>query len=123
MIDLKPHATLLAALGLVSFVQGQTLHPTHLRCEYLENPIGIGETTPRLSWWCESHERGDVQTSYQILVASSAEKLRQSEGDLWDTGRVRSRESTQIEYAGKKLASRSTAWWKVRTWDRAGVIS
>jgi len=31
---------------------------THLRCEILSNPLGIGEVRPRLSWMLESDTRG-----------------------------------------------------------------
>jgi alpha-L-rhamnosidase len=95
------------------------LRPTHLRTEYLENPIGIGETSPRLSWWCESNTRGDLQKSYQILVATSPEKLKKNQGDLWNSGKVKSDASTQIEYSGLPMSSRDRAWWKVRVWDKA----
>jgi len=114
-----PRGLLLAvSIMIAAIAQTQTLKPTHLRCEYLENPIGIGETSPRLSWWCDSKVRGDKQTAYQILVASSLANLKANKGDLWNSGKVSSDESTQIEYAGKPLGSRARAWWKVRVWDK-----
>src|SRR5512140_3068818 len=62
--------------------------PAHLRCEYLENPLGIDRTAPRLSWWVVDDRRGAKQTAYQIVVASEAELLKADKGDLWDTGKV-----------------------------------
>ena len=55
-----------------------------LRCEYLTNPLGIDATKPRLSWVLHSNERGQKQTAYHILVASSSEFLDRDNGDLWD---------------------------------------
>ena len=49
-----------------------------LRCEYLHNPLGIDAASPRLSWIITSDRRGEMQTAYQILVASSPQLL--SEG-------------------------------------------
>jgi len=95
----------------------------HLRCDYLENPLGIDVTQPRLSWNLESSERGQQQSAYQILVASSAAKLAIDAGDLWDSGRVASDESIQIPYAGKALTSREECYWKVRVWDQNGTAS
>jgi alpha-L-rhamnosidase len=46
-----------------------------LRCEYCENPLGIDVAQPRLSWVSESAHRGEVQTAYQVLVASAPDKL------------------------------------------------
>ncbi len=46
-----------------------------MRTENQVNPLGIGTSTPRFSWQITSDRKGVVQTSYQILVASSREKL------------------------------------------------
>ena len=93
---------------------------TDLRCEYVSNPIGSNVERPRLSWKLVSGRNGARQTAYRVLAASSLEKLRQNEGDLWDTGRVQSDRSTQVVYGGKKLNSLQRAFWKVRVWDERG---
>jgi alpha-L-rhamnosidase len=92
----------------------------YLRCEYLQDPPGIDATSPRLSWIITSSRRGEMQTGYQILVASSPELLSDGKGDLWDSGKVLSDESSQIVYAGAPLVSREMCFWKARTWDRDG---
>ena len=92
----------------------------NLRCEYLVNPLGIDATSPRLSWIITSDRRGEKQTAYQVLVASTAKLLDADQGDLWDSGKVTSDETSQIAYAGKPLTSRQSCFWKVRVWDRDG---
>jgi alpha-L-rhamnosidase len=92
----------------------------NLRCEYLENPLGIDVLKPRLSWTTASEARGWMQGAYQILVASSPELLKQDEGDLWDSGKVASGQSIHVAYAGKALTSRMRCYWKVRVWDKEG---
>ena len=111
-------------LGSVALV-GQAATVENLRCEYLVNPLGIGEREPRLSWAmkAEPGERGAAQTAYQILVASSPEKLASDQADRWDTGRVRSPKSIQIAYRGQPLTARDRCYWKVRVWDAAGRAS
>ena len=47
------------------------LHPSGLRCEYLTDPLGLGETAPRLSWIGESARRAESQSAYQVLVAAT----------------------------------------------------
>ncbi len=91
---------------------------TKLRCEYLDNPLGIGVNRPRLSWILESKQRGAKQTAYQILAASSPDLLAKQTGDLWDSGKVDSDQSVHVEYAGKPLPSRTRCYWKARVWDR-----
>src|ERR1035441_4077496 len=43
----------------------------NLDCEHQENPLGVDVPQPRLSWVLQSSQRGDRQTAYQILAASS----------------------------------------------------
>ena len=99
------------------------LTPTYLRCESLVNPEGIGETAPRLSWIVESNERGQRQTAWQILVASSGSLLQQHRGDLWDSGKVVGDDTLGIVYAGPTLRSRQQCFWNVRVWDKRGHAS
>ena len=91
-----------------------------LRCEYRTNPQGIDIRSPRLSWVMQSERRGEMQTAYRVFVASSPDLLKQDKGDLWDSGKVESGQSTQIEYSGKPLASHQAAYWKVEVWDAKG---
>ncbi len=90
------------------------------RCEYLVNPIGIDQTQPRLSWRLESQQRGARQTAYRILVASSRQKLAADQPDLWDSKKVTSRNTVNIVYQGKPLASQDVCYWKVHIWGQAG---
>ena len=94
--------------------------PVHLRCEYLENPLGLDERQPRLSWRLDAeHRRGARQVSYQLLVSSEPGGAP----DLWDSGKVVSGASLHVPYAGKPLHSRQRAWWRVRVWDERGRMS
>ncbi|GAB4133340.1 MAG: hypothetical protein Kow0040_15490 [Thermogutta sp.] len=90
------------------------------RCEYRVDPVGIDSPHPRLSWQIVSPRRGEVQTAYQILVASSASALAEDRADLWDSGKVDSDRSIQVPYQGKPLTSGRACYWKVRVWDRDG---
>ncbi len=101
-------------------VPGQGIIVRELRCEYTVNPEGIDETSPRLTWIMDSAERGQRQTAYRVLVASSPQLLAADTGDLWDSGRVASDRSHLVEYAGKPLESYARCHWKVRAWDRDG---
>jgi len=101
--------------------------PAQLRCEHLKNPLGIDDAQPRLSWQLQPVSpqgvRGQRQTGYQILVASTRALLDQDQGDRWDSGRVISDQSILVPYAGQPLSSRSACWWKVRIWDERDHVS
>ena len=99
------------------------LTPVDLRCDYAVNPAGVDSPNPRLFWELESPERGQLQSAYQILAASSGKNLARDDADLWDSGKVDSDGTIQIDYAGEKLNSFQKVFWKVRAWDAAGKVS
>ncbi len=92
----------------------------NLKCEMLQNPQGIDVTKPRFSWQASIEERGMKQTAYQVLVASSPEKLAKGEGDLWNSGKISTDQSLHVSYAGKPLQSRQQCYWKVKVWANNG---
>ena len=80
---------------------------THLRTEYLKEPLGLGITRPRFYWQCEG---GVAQTAYQIVARRNGEVV-------WDSGRVLTSSMTHICYEGKTLHSRDRVEWSVTLWD------
>ncbi len=99
--------------------------PYDLRCEYLHDPLGIDVVRPRLSWKLKAplQTRAARQSAYQVLVASSTEKLVTDKGDLWDSGKVEADTQLHVPYSGKPLLSRDLCYWKVRVWDERGIPS
>jgi alpha-L-rhamnosidase len=91
-------------------------------CEYIKNPTNIDVNKPRFSWQLTSEECVQTQTAYQILVSSNEEDLKNSVGDMWDSGKVKSSQSTNIIYEGKELESDKRYYWKVKVWDKQGKL-
>lgn len=116
-----------ALLTFVLISQSQAgLIPVALRCEARINPLGIDVLKPELSWRLESttpDERQLRQTAYQLLVATSLERLAANEGDLWDSGKVVSAETVGIRYGGLPLSSGQHCYWRVRVFDGADQAS
>ena len=96
---------------------------TELRCENLLNPNAIDNTTPHFSWKISTENGKMHQQFYEIQVASDSLILKKGKADLWKSGKCRSSESVMISYQGKKLASRSLAYWRVRIWSDKGDVS
>jgi len=97
---------------------------TDLRCEYLANPLAISTTKPRFSWKLAAAlptDRDLRQSAYEIQVAEKPGAFDTE--NLWSTGKVVSSATNQIEYAGKPLASRNRAFWRVRVWGIDGEAS
>jgi alpha-L-rhamnosidase len=99
--------------------------PYGLMCELMGQPglTQIVDPRPEFGWVLDAPNSGDSQAAYQILVASNREGLDQDKGDLWDSGKVVSANSTSVEYGGSALAANSTCLWKVRVWNASDEAS
>lgn len=89
-----------------------------LKVEYFTNPIGLGDSEPRLSWKINSSQRNTLQTAYQVQVSGTDN----FSGDnlIWDTGKTNSGASIHVRYQGPELESRQRYYWRVRIWDNHG---
>ena len=111
-----------AFIGSTVSAQIQSIEPYDLQCEYLQNPLGVDIQQPRLSWKMGTTAaiRGQKQSAYQIIVATTQALLDADKGDLWDSGRITSTESVNVVYGGKSLTTGTKCFWKVRLADEQG---
>ncbi len=96
--------------------------PHHLKSFDKTNPIGTNDQ-PYFGWRSADIRPNEIQTAYQILVASSQVKLQANVGDVWDSGKVASRQQNYVYAKGQKLSAATQYYWKVRTWDKADKAS
>ena len=92
-------------------------------CDYQEDPIGIDNKNPSLSWELHSSMRNVKQVAYRILIADDSFLLQKNNGNIWDTKKVFSSQSIQIQFYGKNLQAVKTYYWKVMVWDNYGNMS
>ena len=115
-------AGLMAVAGCVMLERGGVSSlraPEKLTAEYLTDPVGLDCAAPRLSWKlvaAKADARNLRQAAYQVLVASSRERLDRDSGDLWSSGRVASPQSLNVLYKGDALKTSQRCYWKVRVW-------
>ena len=83
----------------------------------------IRSERPYFGWIVNDAKSNALQTAYRILVASNAKLLAQNQGDMWDSGRTASDNSTAVQYAGKPLQPSTVYYWKVQTWSNHGEES
>jgi len=81
--------------------------------EFDPEPIALDTREPRFSWIVPSQGRGTKQSAYRIRVSNR-------HGEVWDSGRVESAQSTHIKYAGAPLVSNSDYEWSVQVWLGSG---
>src|SRR5262249_27145076 len=101
----------------ISSQGGMRAAPAGLICQLLsgQSIAGITDPKPKLGWIVPLEKPSDRQTACQVLAASSRELLATGQSDLWDSGKVKSAESINVEYAGRSLRAARTWYWKVRT--------
>jgi len=100
--------------------------PVNLKCGSWQNPLGIDDPAPRLSWQVvttNAAERGQIESAYQIQAASSVALLAANQPDLWDSGKVVSAQPFNVPYGGSALTSAQQVFWQVRVWDVNGQAS
>ena len=97
--------------------------PFNLKCEYLNNPLGIDTQAPGFSWEVSNKSRGALQSAYELIVATSKEKLARDEGDMWDSGRTEGTNNSYVIYDGQPLQSFVRYYWKVKYWNQNGQPS
>ena len=110
--------TMLPFSGSMTVIAASPSAPSGLLVEYVSNPLGIDTLTPGFSWVVNDSDRGEYQTAYQIIVASSLANISSNIGDKWDSGKITSSDSTNVKYEGSVLSPKTRYWWKVRTWDK-----
>jgi hypothetical protein len=100
------------------------LLPTELMCNLYAKPGLMTNSVerPEFSWCFKQAEACDIQTSYQIQVATETRYLRTDAPDLWDSGRVNASQSVFICYGGGPLPAGRQICWRVRVWDRGGHV-
>jgi alpha-L-rhamnosidase len=85
-----------------------------------QNPTAIENKQPDFSWIINAEGYNKSQAAYQVLVASSENKLNEDDADIWNSDKVKSDKSAFVKYQGEDLEALQTYYWKVKIWDEKG---
>jgi alpha-L-rhamnosidase len=98
------------------FLSGADLLIVNLKVEYAETPMGIDVERPRFSWQMAvpGNRRGYKQTAYQLAVTDESGKT------VWNSGKIKSDVSLNIEYNGLPLSATTRYNWVIDVWDQEG---
>lgn len=87
-------------------------------CENKEHPLGVYLNNIHFSWQLQSKQFAQVQTAYQIVIATSKSNLESDVYDVWNSSVIKSSVSQMINYTGKKLSPAKIYYWRVKAWDK-----
>ncbi|MEW1864108.1 family 78 glycoside hydrolase catalytic domain [Streptomyces sp. NPDC088194] len=102
---------------------GGPLAPVGLRADGQASDALTDAAHPSFAWTVRDTGRAEAQTGYELRVAPARNGGKPAAGGSWDSGRVRSADSTAVSYAGPALAADRTYTWTVRTWNKEGAAS
>lgn len=97
-------------------------NPVALKCEYLNNPIGMDAPNPRLSWKIEDINQGARQIAYQLILGTDSTQLLKNTGNIWNTNKLKSG-NQMVLYKGPSLKPFTKYYWKIRIWNDKGIMS
>ncbi len=94
---------------------------TRLTVEGRTTPLGIDVAQPRLGWQIATDKRNVRQRSYRLVVASTAEKAKALDGDVWSSGRITSDQSQWIELPAGLMRPNREYFWRVQVETNRGT--
>ncbi len=105
-----------AVLAVLAVLNARALEVKCLRTEATRNPIGIDIEQPHFSWVLESKERGVMQTSYVVQIATDAD----FGSIVWESGTQNTNQSAHVTPQGFTLQPRTRYFWRVTVTDNKG---
>ncbi len=94
--------------------------PFRLRCDWSDNPLGVQQLHPRLTWSPPRRDTLRHEAAYQIQVANSPEDFAGRHDRLWDSGKVVENPDFLPQYNGPAFKPYTHYYWRVRVWSRSG---
>jgi alpha-L-rhamnosidase len=94
--------------------------PSALSCEFLLHPerAVIYDLRPEFGWECGREAKAYRQSAFRVVVQQVG-----SAKAVWDSGKVESSASVNVEYDGPALEPGGEYQWKVRVWNDKKLTS
>lgn len=116
---LQPTGLMVDLVGASNFqaANGYAIQPSaaNLLSPAVQSVV-IGNKNPAFSWEVNSTAIGTVQDAYQILVADNEKAINNNTGNVWDSGKISSIQSSAVPFKGIDLKPNTTYYWTVRVW-------
>ena len=84
----------------------------NILCEHMYRPLAVTVEKPRISWEWNTEEKNVYQSAYQIIVQKEDGTI------VWDSGKTKGRNTTDIEYEGQTLDSKCRYLYHITVWDK-----
>jgi len=114
-------------LSIASLIIGQNSvsvwEISRITVDHVISPINIENSIPNISWQIASSGKRQMQSAYRMQIASNEQKLNSGSYDYWDSGKIKSSQSSNIYPHEINLKSNSDYYVKVTSWNQDGLES
>lgn len=107
------------AIGTLKEEEAGNFQIVQLEVDGVQSPLGVDNQTPAFSWKLLSEKAGFLQKAYEIRVYEK-DKLSEEKVLVWDSGKVKTKETSAIFYEGETLKEHSVYVWTVTVTDAQG---
>jgi hypothetical protein len=123
LIIIKKYVLFFFLCAIAGLSRAQKSQPEGLMVNLLPFPemSVITDSAPVFSWIV--NRSLDLQTAYHLQIASSPEKLTSDNPDVWNTKKVISNQSINVQYNGPALEPGRSYYWRVSNWGKTGKKS
>ncbi len=104
----------------VRFPHASAIAPFRLRCDWVDNPLGVQTLQPRLTWSPPQRHKLRHEVAYQIQVSTSLANLDKGHSLVWDSGKVKENPDFLPQYTGPAFKPYRHYYWRVRVWGSRG---
>ncbi len=107
--------------NIIVCAQQKALVAVRPECNLTVKDAVAGTKNPTFSWNLSSDSRNLTQLAYQIWVSDKLTEFKN--GNVWNSGKVKSVQSVLIPFGGVELKPASLYFWKVKVWSLDGKES
>lgn len=111
--------TNLLIMNVLCAVSASPYKVINLKCEHIENPIGIDTPFPRFTWQISDDRQGAKQKAWQLIIGTDSVEVASEKGNYWVSDKQETIQNN-VTYAGKPLGPFTKYFWTVKIWDKNG---
>ncbi len=111
---------ILLIVSTLSCTKEAGLTVDRLTCNFSAYPMGISGLSPTLAWQIKSPGSNIMQSAFRVIVSEKPDDVKNDNGTVWDSGKVESGQSVNVQYNGSALKPDKRYYWKVKVWDEDG---
>lgn len=109
---------ILSLITSANLFAGSAWEITKIRIDHGESPIHVASASPGFSWILSADGKNQRQTAYRIQIADNQANIQSGIGNIANTEKITSSESTNVHLSSLTLKSNTDYWVKITAWNQ-----